>query len=801
MPRLLSRLQLVCFFVMDSNWAKTKISSIFGGRYELEKIVTSNAHLLEGSGRDVISNDRVGLTVFAPHVNDHEDRTKEIYSAARSASKLEHINICSPQGWGQSDDCLYVVFDHGDGVSLAELLQKGVSFSQSQALVIALEVATALKHCHDLGITHGDLRPENIWIGADQGVRLSGFGLARSIFHLPADEAELIEASRYASPERAQGILNSPKGDIYGLGLIVKEVVTAKKPVVGDSLVASLMGRSEEALELDSFADPFGEVFSRCGDPDPHRRPEADELAQSLIEAAQSMARPGPFPTTEDAAKPLAEGKASVTAEVDSVEADTESHSVEAGPVGVDGYLGDDDDEEVTEEELAEVEAVAQALEQPSIDELLSTPKLIFSLDGDEDGHSEGSGEITSTSSGTVEDGESGEVGEVAPADQTGLVGELGESEVLYTPNSPGPATKALDALGPVDSVAKEPVSGGFDAPISSRGSAIRGLEYGDEADQVLPRWPVVVLLVLLAAASGLGLYFSGVLEDVASPTAPDFIGQEYSDVKAQAEDKGWDLVRLESRKDGTSVEEVISQIPAAGETLHRGDELRVTVSLGNEMVELPSDIFGLTMEQAQIRMNEFGIVLESSRSIHSESLSEGLVVTYDEPVNQKPAGESVAVVLSLGPEPRVIPQEIIGMAEQDAVDSLSALRLLVIPEPVYDPDAAIGSVLQSEPAPGQKVSVQAAVTIYVSAGPEPVAIPDVESLGLEEAITALEEVGLFFIGAEGTPGDPVIATIPEIGEIVEVGSEVTVVLGVDPDAEDSESEDGEDGDKDASDG
>lgn len=824
---------------MDVNWAQAKISRIFGGRYELERIITESAHFFEGVGSDVIGSRQVALTVFAPAVNDHEDNTKAIYSAARQLSTVEHINVCSPTGWSETDDCIYVVSEQVPSVNLADLLAAGHQLSPSQTLVLALEVTRALEHCHNLGITHGDLRPENIWIGTDQRVRIAGFGLARAIFHLPAPENELIEATRYSSPERAQGQLEGSAGDIYALALIVNEILTAAKPPVGESLVATLMQRSEYEIELTESATALGSVFGRCGALEVSQRPDATELAKGLLEAAESLARPDDFPGLEtlsctkttstsatsgqggsSAVSTGAANKTVVTSQHDSIgpaavagaaavtdaaDADTAAtDAADADAASGEDVAGDGDDGGialcdpyldteissdidaivVTAEDVAEVDAVAAALDHPTLDEILGTSELIFDPDTGQHEKVEIAATDTSQTDGTEviaqtestayadksDSSDQAVSASTSSTDTSDIAGVTGATSAITT--TTGPLTSETDTsqLDIPD----------FDAPVARRGRAIRGLDYGDDENLVLPKWPLVALFAIIAGAIALALVYSPLLDDVAAPTAPDFLGRQIEEVETAAEENGWRLRKLQSRQDATLAGQILLQDPAPGKTLHSGDQLVVTVSLGNEMVELPGDIIGLTVQQAQIRLNDFGILIDSTREVNSEALSAGLVVSYDEPTNQKPAGETVKLVVSKGPQQRVVPDNIIGMTQEDATDLLASMRLKTLPEPVYDPDAKEGSVLQVEPAPGVEVAADSEVTIYVSAGPEPVEIPDVTGMTLEEAIKAVQELGLFFTGAEGTAGEPAIATVPEIGEIVDVGTEITIVLGED---------------------
>jgi serine/threonine-protein kinase len=194
-------------------------------------------------------------------------------------------------------------------------------------------------------------------------------------------------------------------------------------------------------------------------------------------------------------------------------------------------------------------------------------------------------------------------------------------------------------------------------------------------------------------------------------------------------------------------------------------------------MVEIPGDIVGLTVEQAESRLGTVGLVLGRLSQENSEALAAGLVVGLDEPTTQMPAGEGVDLRVSAGAEDRIVPGQVVGLTIGDATSLLVGLRLQAVEEPVFDPEAPIGTVLASIPPAGQIVLADSVVTLVVSAGPTPIEMPDIIGLQLNEAIDVVEGLGLIFIDTTGTPGKEVIGALPPIGAIVDVGTEVTIIL------------------------
>ena len=327
-----------------------------------------------------------------------------------------------------------------------------------------------------------------------------------------------------------------------------------------------------------------------------------------------------------------------------------------------------------------------------------------------------------------------------------------------------------------------------FDAPASTAvasGSRTVFRQDAEDLDDHLPTWPLLVLAAIVALAVA-AWFFLGSASGSGNATVPNLIGAGDDEVEALSEENGWEIERLETRLNGSEFGSIVAQDPAAGAELDEGETLTVTVSLGSEMVEIPNDLSGLTMEQARDRLSVANLVLGAVTEENSETVDTGLVIDIDEPTRQKPAGESVALRVSAGPEARLVP-DVIGTTVGDATAVLVALRLQAVEQLVFDPFAEAGTVLASVPGVGEFVEADSQVILQVSAGPEPVIIPDVTDLSLADAVDIIESFGLIFADTQGTPGEPVIGTIPEIGQTVDVGSEITIVL--DEPSEDDEEE------------
>ena len=285
-----------------------------------------------------------------------------------------------------------------------------------------------------------------------------------------------------------------------------------------------------------------------------------------------------------------------------------------------------------------------------------------------------------------------------------------------------------------------------------------------------------------MAAVIAASVLFAGV-GTTTDPELPQVVGLDAETARTTIADQDWRVEQLEIRRDGTVAGEVVGQDPPAGTRLGADQVVTLTVSLGGELIEIPADLAGLSLEQAQERLRLVNLVVGTVTQQSHESVESGLVIAVDEPTRQKAANTAVALRVSTGPEDRVVP-DVVGIPVADATVTLAGQRLQAVEQAEFDAEVEPGIVLRSNPPAGTSVAADGQVILEVSAGPEPVEIPDLSGLELAEATAVLAELDLIFADTEGVPGEPVIATIPPAGEIVDVGTEVTVILD-DPDDED----------------
>ena len=193
---------------------------------------------------------------------------------AQTVARLEHPAIVPVHDFGEYEGQLYLVMRHMSGGSLADLIETG-GLGLEQAAAVVLRVAAALDYAHARGVIHRDLKPGNVLFDETGHAYLADFGIARLV------EATLeltrsgvyIGTPAYMSPEQVRGDLElDGRSDVYALGIILFEMLTAKQPYTADTPTKLMMKHVLEPVP-------------HLRDLDPTQLPAADQIV------AQAMAK------------------------------------------------------------------------------------------------------------------------------------------------------------------------------------------------------------------------------------------------------------------------------------------------------------------------------------------------------------------------------------------------------------------------------------------------------------------------------------------------------------------------------
>jgi predicted Ser/Thr protein kinase len=235
-------------------------SSLIGGRYQILTRIgqggmgkvykVKHAHLSRTFALKIISN----------QVAETDEARELFYREARFASAMSHPNITSVVDFGEDEKVgMFMVMEMVDGEALNRILFRDKQMTARKACDIVLQVAEALHYIHKQGVVHCDIKTENILLSEEEHegkrsktvIKLLDFGLARSLTASRASTS-LSGTPHYVAPERIRGEPASPASDVYGVGILLYELITGQVPWDG-AVQKILAGHLEERPKVPSL--------------------------------------------------------------------------------------------------------------------------------------------------------------------------------------------------------------------------------------------------------------------------------------------------------------------------------------------------------------------------------------------------------------------------------------------------------------------------------------------------------------------------------------------------------------------
>ncbi len=207
------------------------------GRYELHAVIGEGAFGRVYRGIDRRLARPVAVKVIKPWWAEDSDWVERFQREAQLLASVTDPGIVQIFDIGDADEGPYYVAELIDGESLAERLSAG-ALAPAQARAIAEQLCRALGSAHAQGVVHCDVKPANVLLASDGGVKVGDFGVARlADATSQAPSATIAGTPRYMAPEQARGLPATPATDVYSAGVVLYEMLAGEPPFATGSPV------------------------------------------------------------------------------------------------------------------------------------------------------------------------------------------------------------------------------------------------------------------------------------------------------------------------------------------------------------------------------------------------------------------------------------------------------------------------------------------------------------------------------------------------------------------------------------
>jgi predicted Ser/Thr protein kinase len=264
------------------------------GRYRIETRLGLGGMGVVYRAQDTTLMRPLALKVL--HRTADADAARRLLHEARSASALNHPNICTVYEVGEQNGLSFIAMEYVDGATLSSRIEGG-PLPVHDAVQYGIDIADALDHAHARGVVHRDLKSANVMLSSSGRLKIVDFGLARRTDAPEADAPTLhtyhstgaAVGTPYAmAPEQIRGEPATVRTDVWALGVLLYECLSGRRPFDGPTvaeLFASILRDPPAALPFSHAAAPLHEVITSCLAKDPELRyPSAGEVRHALQE-------------------------------------------------------------------------------------------------------------------------------------------------------------------------------------------------------------------------------------------------------------------------------------------------------------------------------------------------------------------------------------------------------------------------------------------------------------------------------------------------------------------------------------
>src|SRR5919202_3097266 len=201
------------------------------GNYKIEQKLGEGGMGAVFRGVDMMLEREVAIKFLRPELSSQPQVVERFRSEAVTLAKLNHPNIATLYNFMRQGDSFFMVLEFVRGVTLDHVLQQRGALPTYQAIPVFCKVLDGIDHAHEMGIIHRDIKPANMMLTEKGTLKVLDFGMARILGSARMTrQGNIIGTIEYMSPEQVRGYETDARSDIYSLGMLLYEMLTARCP-------------------------------------------------------------------------------------------------------------------------------------------------------------------------------------------------------------------------------------------------------------------------------------------------------------------------------------------------------------------------------------------------------------------------------------------------------------------------------------------------------------------------------------------------------------------------------------------